>query len=107
MRYFSVIVGHEGAGTQGHLEYSIISCKVNQKRLNSPLPDCSVGVTVEVVPQANAGLQVRQVVLCFDSSCCLKKNLRVLVKPGQIDNRQILANETYLTMSFLGVLNLR
>ena len=27
VRYFSVIDGHEGAGTQGHLEYScIISC---------------------------------------------------------------------------------
>ena len=80
-----------------------------EKAEESPFPDRRVGVTVEVVPQANTRLQVRQVVLSFDSSRCLKKNLRFLVKPGQINNsRQIWAyDETYLTMSFLGVLNLR
>ena len=105
VRYFSVIIGHLGAGTQGHLEHSIISCNYEEK--NSPFPDCSVRVTVEVVPQSNACLQIRQVVLCFDSSCCLEKNLRFLVKSGQINNRQVETYETYLTMSFLGVLNRR
>ena len=36
VRYFSVIVGHEGAGTQGHLEYSCI-ISWNWKRLMSHL----------------------------------------------------------------------